>query len=167
VRGVIWALAVLAFVAVDPTAAAAKQPRANPVSWEPPDAKAGEPVDIVLTLSGVGDGMHDDVEVVVLGSGQERRFPAIALGSGRYRTTITFPFGSEWEVRVDYGRGATIPLGKGGVRVDGPPLPKSERAAPTTRSARVAGVLALVLGLSGLALAASRSASRGIPGPPG
>jgi hypothetical protein len=162
-------LAAIAFAASSPAAAAAEQPRANPVYWEPADATAGEQIDVILTLTGAGD--PDDVAVVIRGSRGERTFPAIPLGSGRYRTTITFPFGGGWDVRTSYrsradGHRGEVPLGKSGIMIPGLP-PTRERAAPATRPAVIAGALALVLGLSGLAAAVSRSASRGNPALPG
>ena len=163
----IWTLALVVLAAC-PTAASAAEPRANPVSWEPPDARAGDPIDIALTLSGVGGGALNDVAVVLRGTGQTRRFRAIALGSGQYSATITFPQAGDWDVRVSYGGWNEIPLGKGGIRID-PAAPTTSDPRRTASPPTASGALTfvLVLGLSASALAASRSASRGSPAPPG
>ncbi len=62
----------------------------------------------------------NDVEVVIRGEGQTRRFPTEDLGGGRYRTEIVFPEAGSWAVRVSYGAGSYGPgdeinLGKGAI----------------------------------------------------
>jgi hypothetical protein len=62
----------------------------------------------------------NDVEAVIRGEGQTRRFPTEDLGGGRYGTEIVFPEPGRWAVRVSYGGGSygpgdEIDLGKGGI----------------------------------------------------
>ena len=153
-RGAASALALFALVAAEPATAATQPPRASPVSSEPNAPKAGEPVVVVLTLFGVGRAVRD-VQVLVRGGGRTLRFPVIALGSGRYRTAITFPWRGGWALSVRYGRGSEIPLGKGAIRIEGVPPPANVVAR------------AVALAFSDVGAAVYRSASRGSRAPPG
>jgi hypothetical protein len=71
-------------------------------------------------------GVHD-VEVVIRGAGQTRRFGAADLGGVDYGAAIMFPEAGDWDLRVrfgpgSYGQGDEILLGKGAIRVDGAPV---------------------------------------------
>jgi hypothetical protein len=106
--------------------------RANVVSVSPNDIDQPDvPVSIVFQLYkpqlpsprptwGTPIAAVNDVEVVIRGEGQTRRFPAEDLGGGRYRTEIVFPEPGGWDVRVSYGAGSyglddEINLGKGAI----------------------------------------------------
>jgi hypothetical protein len=119
--------------AVVAPSALAEPLRANVVSASPNDLdKAGVPQTIVFTMFtpelpdpppptwGKPIAAVNQVEVVIRGEGQTRRFPAEDLGGGRYRTEIVFPEPGGWAVRVSYGAGTygpgdEIDLGKGGI----------------------------------------------------
>jgi hypothetical protein len=118
--------------AIVPSSAAADQLHANVASWSPNDVRPGEPVSLVLYLytpsptAWAPDGRRfagvNDVEVVLRGQGQTRRFATEDLGGGRYGAEISFPQAGAWAVRVSYGPGRDgvgdeVPLGKGGVCV--------------------------------------------------
>ena len=121
---------LVAAVAVPP--AAAEPLRANVVSVSPNDIdQADVPVSIVFQLYkpelpsahpswGKPIGDVNDVEVVIHGQDQTRRFRTEELGGGRYRTEIAFPEPGGWAVRVSYGAGSygagdEVALGKGAI----------------------------------------------------
>lgn len=162
---------------VVPTAAA-EQLQANPLSVSPNDIdQSGVPVSIgfqLYTAGPVPDPPHgkpvagvNDVEVVIRGEGQTRRFPTEELGGGRYRTEIVFPEPGGWELRVSYGAGSygagdEIPLGKGAIRIEGDhvgPRPSETAPGESTRwpwtMIVAAAVLAVALGAVGLILFAA------------
>jgi hypothetical protein len=114
--------------------AAAEQLHANVVSWSPNDVQPGEPVSVILQLYTHGPSPYpkdgepvadvNDVEVVIRGEGQTRRFATEDLGSGRYSTEVIFPRAGGWDLRVRYGVGSYGPgdeilLGKGAICVGG------------------------------------------------
>jgi hypothetical protein len=118
--------------AVVAPSALAEPLRANVVSVSPNDIDQPDvPVSIVFQLykpqlpsprptRGTPIAAVNDVEVVIRGERQTRRFPAEDLGGGRYRTEIVFPDPGGWEVRVSYGAGSYGPgdeinLGKGAI----------------------------------------------------
>jgi hypothetical protein len=117
--------------AVVAPSALAEPLRANVGSWSPNDIDQPDvPVSIVFYLYkpelpspptwGTPIAGVNDVEVVIRGAGQTRRFPTEDLGGGRYRTEIVFPEPGSWAVRVSYGAGSygpgdEIDLGKGGI----------------------------------------------------
>ena len=149
--------------------AAAGQLRANPVSVSPnEDPRAGEPVLIVFQLSAFGPSPRprvarvDDVEVVLRGEGETRRFPAEDLGSGRYRTEVVFPKPGGWELRVSYGADGEIQLGKGAARVVGSSVDGPRKADGPLRNA-VALVLASVFAIVVVAAALPRRRRRVAP----
>lgn len=125
-----FAFALLSVVlgAVVVPAAAAEPLRANVVSASPNDLdQPNVPQSIVFQLYkpelpspdwGKPVGGVNDVEVVIHGHGQTRRFATEDLGGGRYRAEIVFPERGAWRVRVSYGAGSygvggEIDLGKG------------------------------------------------------
>jgi hypothetical protein len=154
--------------------AAAEQLHANVVSWSPNDVQPGEPVSIVLELYTAGPSPYlahgkpvagvNDVQVVLHGQGQTRRFATKDLGSGRYSTEATFPQAGGWAVRVSYGPGRygagdEILLGKGAICVAADCVgPQSVETAPahsngwrwTTVALVIAAVLAVALLAAGL-----------------
>src|SRR6266511_2498145 len=79
----------------------------------------------------------NDVEVVIRGEGQTRRFPTEDLGGGRYRTQIIFPEPGGWAIHVSYGAGSygsgdEIDLGKGGICIAADCVgPQPGEAAPS------------------------------------
>ncbi len=150
--------------------AAAEQLHANAASASPNDVEPGEPQTVVFYLytpspkkPWLPDGKRfagvNDVQVVLRGHGQTRRFGATDLGDGRYSAQITFPEAGSWSVRVSYGSGRygagdEVALGKGGIYVaaDGvPPQPGEQSPASsngwpwTTIGVIVAALLALGL----------------------
>jgi len=170
----ITSLLTLSAVVLAP-AAAAEQLHANVASWAPNDVKPGEPVSIVFYLYTPNPGSPwtpdgkriagvNDVEVVLHGPGQTRRFASEDLGDGRYSTEIAFPEAGGWAVRVGYrsgryGAGDEIGLGKGAICVAadcvGPRTGETARADsdgwPWTITALIsAAVLAFALVASGL-----------------
>jgi hypothetical protein len=125
-------LFVTVTAAVVAPSALAEPLRANVVSVSPNDIdEPGVPVSIVFRLYksqlpsprptwGTPIAAVNDVEVVIRGEGQTRRFLAEDLGGGRYRTEIVFPEPGGWAVRVSYGAGGyglgdEINLGKGAI----------------------------------------------------
>jgi hypothetical protein len=102
-----------------------------------------------------------DVEVVIRGEGQTRRFPIEDLGGGRYRTEIVFPGPGGWAVRVSYGAGSygpgdEIDLGKGGICIAadcvGPP---SGQTAPADSNGWAWTTMIIAAVASAVALAAA------------
>jgi hypothetical protein len=105
--------------------------RANVVSVSPNDIDQPDvPVSIVFHLYkvelpspptwGTPIAGVNDVEVVIRGEGQTRRFRTEDLGGGRYRTQIVFPEPGSWAIHVSYGVGRYGPgdeiiLGKGAI----------------------------------------------------
>jgi hypothetical protein len=157
-------------------AAAAEPLRANVVSVSPNDLdKPNVPQSIVFQLYkpelpaphptwGKPIASVNDVEVVIHGQGQTRRFPTEDLGGGRYRTEIVFPEPGAWSVRVSYGAGSygagdEVGLGKGGVCIAadcvGAPTDEANPAQSdgrpwTTMGIVIAAVLASALLAAGL-----------------
>jgi hypothetical protein len=158
--------------------AAAERLQANVVSWSPNVVRPGSPVYVVLQLApGPSAVVEDDtpvagaqdVQVVLHGRGETRRFPTTALGSGRYRAEIAFPKPGSWAVRVAYRPGRhsaleEILLGKGGACVApcleapaGESTPARRHDRLTLALALVAAGLLSVAALSGLARARARA----------
>jgi hypothetical protein len=126
---------LVAFTAgmLTPTAAA-EQLHSTVTSWTPNDVQPGEPVRVVLQLY-VDAGSHyprdgkpvpgvNDVEVVIYGEGETRRFDTEDVGGGHYSTSLIFPERGGWDLRVryasgSYGPGDEILLGKGAICVGG------------------------------------------------
>jgi hypothetical protein len=108
-------------------AAAAEPLRANVVSVSPTNIdQADVPVSIVFQLYkpelpsahpswGKPVGGVNEVEVVIHGQGKTHRFGTENLSGGRYRTEILFPEPGGWNLRVSYGAGDEIELGKGAI----------------------------------------------------
>lgn len=185
-RKIALALGLVVVAAALAPAAAAEQLHANVVSWSPNDFRPGQPVSVVLYLYTPGESPHlpdgkrvagvNDVEVVLRGQGQTRRFATKALGGGRYGAEITFPHVGDWAVRVSYGPGRygagdEIPLGKGGACVaadcagpqPGERTPANGNSWPWTT---VALIIAAVLAIAGLLrFGASRGRSPGASSP--
>ena len=142
-------LSVVLGAAVVVPAAGAEPLRANVVSVSPRNIdQADVPVSIVFELYkpelptahpswGKPIGGVDDVEVVIHGQGQTRRFPAEDLGGGRYRTEIVVPEPGGWSLRVSYRAGDEIALGKGALCIAadcvGPPPGETASAASSGR----------------------------------
>lgn len=148
--------------------------RANVVSASPNDIdQPGVPVSIVFRLYkpelpspptwGTPIAGVNDVEVVVRGNGQTRRFATEDLGGGRYRTEIVYPEPGGWTVDVSYGAGGygpgdEIKLGKGAICIaadcvgpqPGEAAPADSGGRPWTTTIIVAAVL-LALALLGAA----------------
>jgi hypothetical protein len=142
--------------------AAAQELQANVVSWTPNDVRPGEPVSVVLQLSPFPKGSGsllgvEDVQVVLHGEGQTRRFATTDLGSGRYSAEIVFPEAGSWAVRIGYTRGREtdeILLGKGALCVAAVcvgPQPGETTQSESTPWTTVAVVLALAVAVSALA----------------
>jgi hypothetical protein len=164
-RKIVLALVVLtSTAAIVAPPAAAEQLHANAASASPNDVQPGEPQTVVFYLYTPSpkpwspDGKRfagvNDVQVVLHGQGQTRRFAATDLGDGRYSAQITFPEDGSWSVRVSYGSGLygagdEIALGKGGIRVPAQPVEQSAASSKgrpwTTIGVIVAAVLALGL----------------------
>lgn len=185
-RSVACAVVLVGAVAVLPPTAAAEQLHANVVSWAPADVKVGKPVSVVLELYVAGDSPYpgggtpvagvNDVEVVIRGEGQTRRFATADIQRGHYGAVLTFPRAGDWDLRVSYGRGSygagdEIFLGKGGIRIDAAPEGGPDRSRTRLPAAAAAVPILLAFGgavlISGRARVASRSASRGSRRPPG
>jgi hypothetical protein len=132
VRTLAFALLFVLGAAVVVPAAAAEPLRANVVSVSPNDIDQPDvPVSIVFQLYkpelptahptwGKPIGGVNDVELVIRGQGQTRRFRTEDLGGGRYRTEIVFPEPGGWNLRISYGAGSygasdEIALGKGAI----------------------------------------------------
>ncbi len=145
-------------------AAAAEQLHSNVVAWTPKDVQPAEPVAVVLQLYTAGaspypnDGKPvaavNDIEVLIRGEGQTRRFATEEIGGGRYRTEIVFPTNGGWDIRVRYGPGSygpgdEIQLGKGGICV-GAEICDGEQPAQDVRAqadGRPSTTIAVALGL--------------------
>lgn len=145
--------------------AAAEQLHANVVSWSPNDVELDEPVAVVLVLYVAGPSPYpqdgkpvagvNDVEVVIRGDGQERRFPTEDIGGGHYRTEISFPAPGDWALRVSYGSGRYGPsdevvLGKGSIRIEAASTADESGRSSSTPLYVVAAaslILALAIGL--------------------
>ena len=102
-----------------------------------------------------------DVQVVLHGQGQTRRYVTTDLGSGRYGAAIVFPEAGSWAVQVGYRPGARRPLeeiqlGKGGARVD----PRAGASAPTRAAGHVLVAVVLALLSAGLVGAVARARAR-------
>ncbi len=179
---------VLTFLLLTMTAAVAAAParaeplRANVVSASPNDLDQPDvPQSVVFTLYkpelpspptwGTPIAGVNDVEVVIRGEGQTRRFPTEDLGGGRYRTQIIFPEPGGWAIHVSYGAGSygsgdEIDLGKGGICIaadcvgpqPGEAAPSDSRAWPWTA---IAVLAAAVLAVAIVVLGALRFAPRG------
>jgi len=130
-------IALVLVLLAAPGATVAQAPaelESNVVAWTPNDPEPGEPLSVVFNIHVAGDRRFgygkpvagvNDVEVVLRGEGQTRRFPTTEVGGGRYTSEIVFPEPGAWHVLVSYGSGSygngdEIPLGKGAGRIDGP-----------------------------------------------
>jgi hypothetical protein len=156
-------------------AAAAEPLRANVVSVSPNDIDQPDvPVSIVFRLYkpelpspqpdwGKPVGGVNDVEVLVHGQGQTRRFPTEDLGGGRYRTEIVFPEPGGWTVRVSYAAGSydagdEIDLGKGAICIAADCVgPQPDETAPADSNGqpwtKIIVVVVVVAAAAALALA--------------
>jgi hypothetical protein len=167
--------------AVVPPPAAAERLQANVVSASPNDVQPGEPQTVVFYLYTPSpkpwspDGKRfagvNDVEVVLHGQGQTRRFAATDLGDGRYSAEITFPEAGGWSVRAGYGSGLygagdEVALGKGGIYVaaDGVPPQPGEQSPASSNGwpwTRIGVIVAALLALGLVAAMVIRSTSIG------
>jgi hypothetical protein len=166
---------VLVGAALVAPASAAEPLRANVVSASPNDLDEPDvPQSIVFELYkpelpsaqptwGKPIGDVNDVEVVIQGQGQTRRFPTEDLGGGRYRTEIAFPEPGGWSIRVSYGAGSygaadEIDLGKGGICIAadcvGPQPGNATPAQSDGRSWTTVGIVIAAVLAAALAAAA-------------